>query len=71
MMVTCALRKLDGFDTIDLFEQALHSVCASVHVQVCARVRSTNCVFVILREHMRGVSACPIVHYSEPVSSCS
>jgi hypothetical protein len=27
MIVTSALRVLDGFDTIDLFEQALHSVC--------------------------------------------
>ncbi len=39
MMVTSALRVLDGFDTIDLFEQALHSVCVRVNVQGGARVR--------------------------------
>ena len=33
MIVTSALRELDGFDTIDLFEQALH-------VQVCMCVRA-------------------------------
>ena len=61
MIVTSALRVLDGFDTIDLFEQASHSVCARVHTHVCACVRSTYCVFVIQREDMRGVSACSVV----------
>jgi hypothetical protein len=39
MMVTSALRLLDGFDTIDLFEQALLSVCDSVCPGACARAR--------------------------------
>jgi hypothetical protein len=35
MIVTCSLRVLDGFDTIDLFEQAWHRVRARVNMNVC------------------------------------
>ena len=40
MIVACALRVLDGYDTIDLIEQACHSVC------VCVRVSPTACLQV-------------------------
>ena len=48
MIVTRALRVLDGFDTIDLLEQALHSVCARMNVQACARESSLVCCQVCM-----------------------
>jgi hypothetical protein len=52
MIVTCALRVLDGFDTIDLFEQAVHTVFAHVDAQVRTRTHSTYCVCDTARKHV-------------------
>jgi hypothetical protein len=58
MIVTSALRELDGFDTIDLFEQALHvQVCMCVRAFAQHNVCQTVCM--IQRVPMWGVSARP------------
>jgi hypothetical protein len=48
MIVARALRVLDDFDTIDLVEQALHSVCARMNMLACARESSLACCQVCM-----------------------